>query len=575
MLRRLSADYPEFKTFEFRPGMNLVVAERTQYSQSTDTRNGTGKTSLIEVLHFLLGASANRHLCSREDFESVTFSLAMDWRQVHGGSLEVSRRSGANRVQTSPVLTGQAFDGVMGLDAWKTELQRQLYPQSLGVEALSVRSLLGYAIRREREGGFQEPLEFTTKAVKKTVFSTHLAYLLGLDAGLVDQYRALAEKQSSVTALRKALKGLDLGEVVGDQAVIDGRARLLGHEIEQLEEQIARFQVIPEFERLKHRADVLTTEIEQLARDDEIDKRNEADIHASLERERQPSDDYLPTAFEELGIVLPREVRRRYDEVEQFHRVVADNRQRFLREELQETRQRIERRRRERADRDTERSEILRSLNQGGALQGLQMLQHSLASKEAQLKSLREQTALLDRIKGIQDEVRRELLDLKARVHEDLGERDTYRDEASNLFTDYARRIYADSREAYLTINEGDRNLDIRPHIANQESNGIGNMRMLCFDLVCTVLAKRDGRGPDFLVHDGRIFDGVDQRQVASGLQLAAEVAEAEGLQYIVPINSDVLEKGRDCGFDPDPYLLQPELNDGDPKGGLFGFRFD
>jgi uncharacterized protein YydD (DUF2326 family) len=86
---------------------------------------------------------------------------------------------------------------------------------------------------------------------------------------------------------------------------------------------------------------------------------------------------------------------------------------------------------------------------------------------------------------------------------------------------------------------------------------------------------QRNGRGPDFLVHDGRIFDGVDQRQVASGLQLAAEVAEAEGLQYIVPINSDVLEKARDCDFDPTPYMLQPELNDGDAKGGLFGFRFD
>jgi uncharacterized protein YydD (DUF2326 family) len=473
------------------------------------------------------------------------------------------------------VLAGMAFDGVMGLEAWKTELRRQMYPQSIGVEALSVRSLLGYAIRREREGGFQDPLEYTTKAVKKTVFSTHLAYLLGLDAGLIDQYRALAEKQSSVTALRKALKGLDLGEVVGDQAAIDGRARLLGHEIEQLEDQIARFQVIPEFERLKNRADELTTEIEQLAKDDEIDKRNEADIHASLERERHPSDDYLPTAFEELGMVLPQEVRRRYDEVEQFHRVVADNRQRFLREELRETRQRIERRRRDRAERDGERSEILQRLNRGGALQGLQMLQHSLASKEAQLKSLREQTALLDRIGNIQDEVRRELLDLKARVHEDLRARDEYRGEASNLFTDYARRIYADSREAYLTINEGDRNLDVRPHIANQESNGIGNMRMLCFDLVCTVLAKRDGRGPDFLVHDGRLFDGVDQRQVASGLQLAAEVAREEGLQYIVPINSDVLEKARDCGFDPTAYVLHPELNDGDAKGGLFGFRFD
>ncbi|MFC3494427.1 ABC-three component system protein [Glycomyces rhizosphaerae] len=574
MLRRLSADYPGFKEFRFRSGMNIIVAERTQHSSSSDSRNGSGKTSLIEVLHFLLGANAGKHLCSREVFLPRTFSLELDW-PILGGTLEVNRQGGAKRVQTSPPLEGRAFDGVMSLGDWKTEVQRNLYPQSTEVEGLSARFLLGYTIRRERDGGFQAPLEFSTKAIKKTVFSTHLAYLLGLDARLIDQYRALAEKQSSVTGLKQALKGLDLGEVVGDQAEIDGKVRLLMHDMEQLQEQIDRFQVIPEFERLKTRADELTTEIDHLARADEIDKRNEADIRDSLEREHIPSDDYLSTAFQELGIALPREVKRRYDEVEQFHRVVAENRQRFLREELQETRRRIDQRRRERKEKDDERSLILQRLNQGGALQGLQMLQHSIASKEAQLRSLREQTDLLDRIQNIQDEVRLQLLELKSRVHEDLRERDSYRSEASNLFTDYARRIYSRTREAYLTINEGEKNLDIRPHIANQESNGIGNMRVLCFDLVCAVMAHRGGRGPDFLVHDGRIFDGVDERQVASGLQLAAEVAQAEGLQYIVPINSDVLAKGRDCGFDPDPYLLHPPLTDADETGGLFGFKFD
>ncbi|WP_156925823.1 ABC-three component system protein [Glycomyces arizonensis] len=554
--------------------MNLIVAERTQRSQSTDSRNGTGKTSLIEVLHFLLGANAAKHLCSREVFRSMVFSLTLDW-STPGGALEVRRRGGAKRVQIAPPLEGREFHGITGLDDWKSALQRELYPQSLDVEGLSVRNLLSYAIRRERDGGFQDPLKFSTKAIKQTVFSTHLAYLLGLDAKLIDQYRALAEKQSSVTALKQALKGLDLGEVVGDQATIEGRARLLGHEIEQLQGQIAQFQVIPEFERLKNQADELTTEIERLAREDEIDQRNEADIHDSLERERHPSDDYLPTAFQELGVALPREVQRRYDEVEQFHRVIADNRQRFLRDELQETRRRIEQRRRRREECDEERSVILRRLNQGGALQGLQMLQHSLASKEEQLRSLREQTDLLDRIRNIQDEVQRELLELKRRAHDDLRTRDTYISEASHLFTDYARRIYSDSREAFLTIKEGAKNLEIRPHIENDESNGIGNMRMLCFDLVCTVMAHRGGRGPDFLVHDGRLFDGVDQRQVAFGLRLAAEVAEAEGLQYIVPINSDVLDKGREWGFNPDPYLLKPRLTDADESGGLFGFRFD
>jgi uncharacterized protein YydD (DUF2326 family) len=579
MLRRLAADYPGFKNFEFRPGMNIIAAERTVASQSTDSRNGTGKTSLIEVLHFLFGAKASGHVCSRPAFNSATFGITLDW-PIPGGELTAERKGGENRVRTTPSLATQTgflprAAETISLDRWKSAMKSRLYAQSTEIDGITVRTLLSYAIRREREGGFHDPLRYSTASIKATVFSTHLAYLLGLDAKLIDEYRALAEKRSSTTALKKALKGLDLGEIVGDQARLEGKARLLEHEIEQLEAQIARFEVIPEFERLKARADEITSQIDQLSRQDEVDTRNEADIRDSLERERLPSDDYLATAFTELGVALPNEVKRRYDDVERFHRVIAENRHRFLKDELRETEARLRRRREERRELDDERAGIMRRLHQGGALDGLQLLQHSLASKEAQLLALKEQTTLLERIRSIEDEVSMDLLDLKQRVHADLRARESYIAEASHLFTDFARRIYSSDREAYLTIKEGDRNLLIDPHIQNQDSNGIGNMRMLCFDLVCAVMAHRGGRGPDFLVHDGRIYDGVDERQVASGLQLAAEVAEAEGMQYIVPINSDVLGKARDCDFNPDPYILQPTLTDADEAGGLFGFRFD
>lgn len=166
----------------------------------------------------------------------------------------MSRRGGESRVRTEPLLDYAPWEGSK-LDEWRAALKQQLYPQSTALESLHVRTLLSYAIRREKDGGFQDPLMFSTRPTKKSVFSTHLAYLLGLDAQLVDQYRALAEKKSSADQLKKALKGLDLGEVVGDQARLESRARLLEHEIEQLRSQVFRFRVEPEFESLKTRAD--------------------------------------------------------------------------------------------------------------------------------------------------------------------------------------------------------------------------------------------------------------------------------------------------------------------------------
>ncbi|WAP53473.1 hypothetical protein [Streptomyces sp. S465] len=58
MLRRLSADDERFKEVSFVEGLNLIVASTTASSADTDSRNSAGKSSLIELIHFLLGSRA-------------------------------------------------------------------------------------------------------------------------------------------------------------------------------------------------------------------------------------------------------------------------------------------------------------------------------------------------------------------------------------------------------------------------------------------------------------------------------------------------------------------------------------
>ena len=57
MLRQLGASDPRFKTLAFHQGLNLLVADVAPGSTDTDSRNGAGKSSVVELLHFLLGGS--------------------------------------------------------------------------------------------------------------------------------------------------------------------------------------------------------------------------------------------------------------------------------------------------------------------------------------------------------------------------------------------------------------------------------------------------------------------------------------------------------------------------------------
>ncbi|WSW02318.1 DUF2326 domain-containing protein [Streptomyces sp. NBC_01006] len=74
-------------------------------------------------------------------------------------------------------------------------------------------------------------------------------------------------------------------------------------------------------------------------------------------------------------------------------------------------------------------------------------------------------------------------------------------------------------------------------------------------------------------MHDSHLYDGVDERQVARALALAAEVTEEEHMQYIVTLNTDTLSTAAQRGFNPEPHIRSPRLTD-DEEGGLFGFRF-
>jgi uncharacterized protein YydD (DUF2326 family) len=101
-------------------------------------------------------------------------------------------------------------------------------------------------------------------------------------------------------------------------------------------------------------------------------------------------------------------------------------------------------------------------------------------------------------------------------------------------------------------------------------------MEIFCFDLaLLQVVTKRFG-GPEFLLHDSHLFDGVDERQIAGALLLGARATKGNELQYIVAMNSDIFDRlPLSAEIDRSKVVLPTRLSDETETGGLFGFRFD
>ena len=73
MLHELTSDLEGFKEATFRPGLNIVLAERTKQATRQDSRNAVGKSSLVRVIDFLLGSDLRRQdVLRRADLASAT-----------------------------------------------------------------------------------------------------------------------------------------------------------------------------------------------------------------------------------------------------------------------------------------------------------------------------------------------------------------------------------------------------------------------------------------------------------------------------------------------------------------------
>ncbi|WP_239334032.1 ABC-three component system protein [Frankia sp. CiP3] len=580
MLRQLGADDHRFRALTFQPGLNILVADVTPGSRETDSRNGAGKSSMIELLHFLLGERADSStLVLRPELRGIEFNLLLDWPQ-QTEPLRVSRtgaRTGWVHLEPLPPAADRGqlelSTGHLRVSEWQRLIGRDLFGLPDDHAGISGRNLLSFLIRRTTSQGYNSAVRSHGRQ-SDTDAVTNLAYLLGLDWHLADRYRLLKARDTARTQMQKAAQDPLLGRIIGKVADLRSEIALAEQRARDLERQVADFRVVPEYERLREQADQLDQRIRQLRARDVVDRRNLQDLDRALEETTDPDISYLEPVYAELGVMLTDQVRRRFDEVEAFHQSVVRNRRSYLDEEANTIRQQL-------ADSETERqrlgeqlASILRTLQEGGALAALTTLQQVLGQQQALLSALRHRYEAAQALEATKREIRQARLTLQQEMDRDIEARRGFIDEATLLFSEFAQRLYGSDRTAYLKFEASDKILRIQPHIDSDNSAGIGSMVIFCFDLTVSILAHRAGRAPDFLVHDSHLFDGVDGRQLAAALFLAAEVTAREGLQYIITLNSDDLDKARRWNFIPDPYLLPQRLADRYENGGLFGFRF-
>jgi uncharacterized protein YydD (DUF2326 family) len=588
MIHGISSDLASFKTLTFRPGLNILLADKSEGATDRQSRNGAGKTSFVELVHFLFGSNADKDSVFRS---SELAPWSFEARVDIGGALVDIARSGTKpsriRLQgdtsawpLQPSLDAKSGDLVFSNEQWRTLLGTVLFGLSNAEEnderlrfRPTFRSLFSYFARRQNSGGLLGP---TQQSNMQQGWDQQVAvsYLLGLDARIPQEFQEVRTQEKAMAELRKAAKEGGLGRYFGTVADLRTRLAIAEARARRLAEQIASFNVVPEYGDYEREASVLTRNISAINDENTIDRELILQLRDAISSEQPPAAENLDRLYREAGVVLPGTVGRRFDEVAAFHQAVVQNRRAHLASEVEAAEGRIVERDHTREQLDDRRRQLMGILRSGGALEHYARLQEETGRAEAEAEGLRQRLATAERIESTKVELEIERARLLKALQNDLHERQDVTSEAILTFEELSNALYEKAGSLTISATPNGPTVDVR--IDAQRSKGITNMQIFCFDLMLTDLATRRGIGPGFLVHDSHLFDGVDERQVAKALQLGADHAASVGYQYIVTMNSDALPRdGFRLGFDVDSFVLPTKLTDATETGGLFGLRFN
>ena len=585
MIHRVFSSLKSFKQLDLRPGLNILLSDKTLGATGQQTRNRTGKSSLVEMIHFICGSNCDADSMFRAaELIRSSFGLEMD---VFGEVVRVSRSASepskifvesgeANRWQKQPKKERDTERRVISNINWRQVLGSAFFGIENDADAEegarpTFRSLFSYFARRESGGGMRDATQ--NSALQQTGDEQiAVSYLVGIDWTIAQQWEAVRQKERQIRELKRIVGQGLLTEVLDSAASLRSRLVVAQEKLKRVVTTLSSFRVHDQYHDLEREASGISRELADIADESELDRTYIGDLETAVQAENPPTPADLTRLYEEAGLVLPDSVRRRYEDVLKFHASVIRNRRSYLQGEHAAALERMKSRDAKRNILDQRRSELMGMLKSHGALEQFIALQAEHGRLQAEVQTLRHRFEAAEQLESTSSSLELDRGRLEGRLRQEFAERSAVLDDAIRTFSDIVEDLYGEPGQLeFHTTRNGP---EVRITIQGDRSRGIGNMEIFCFDMMLQHMCARQKIGPGFLVHDSQLFDGVDPRQTGRALAVGARLAQENGFQYLVTLNSDALSE-LPADFKVNTYLLPQRMTDASESGGLFGIRFE
>ena len=563
-LHKLGSSDFRFKTLQFHAGMNILLADKTVESTSGDSRNGAGKSSFVRILRYILGGS-------------LAGSLKSDALSAHSfcAEIDICGAGVVNRVErpVSPKTKVYVDAEQISVEDWKRDLS-----DLLGVSDVVRKPTVSQIFGQLARDYFEDPLK-TYRNEGNWESGMRIGFLLGFSPEILVKAAEIIALEKNQKTLRKAISDGVFGSATASESELRARLAQERKTRDRVEYSLKGFRVDEQYAVHQVRADELSRAIRELNDEGLSLEKRRSDLEAAMSEERPAIvgaelSQQLETMYAEIGIIIPDVALRRFVEVADFHASVVRNRRIYLENEFAAVNQRLEEISLKRKSLDRDRASVMAVLNESMALDTFRSMQKELADLDARVADLEKRLELVQSVSDSGIRLRAMKSEVESSLRAEIAEREVSLESSIALFQQLGEEIYSDRRVSLLIEATSRGVLKVEPRIDGDASAGIQGVKTFLLDLVCLVSAIRLGRAPRILVHDSQLFDSMDDRQIASCLNIGARLVDIHGFQYIVTLNSDRLAAAEAEGFDRMNYVIDPQLTDAGDGGGLFGFRF-
>ena len=533
-LIKVYSNKSSFRTVEFnRTGLSFIAAKQKnpEKSERGETYNGVGKSLLTRIIHFCLGANKKSYKLFCEKLPGWEFFVDFE---IGGNTYTAGRLTDEPGKITlnSEKISEAKFNKAM---------KDFCFTIPGDISFLSFRSLIPFFIRPEKKSyiSYSEPGRIGNPYQK----SLYNAFLSGLDVALAQKKYDNKKEKDRIKNLEKNFKKDSLlrdfftGNKDATLALID-----LEERIKKLDDDLRHFKVAEDYYDVQLEANQVEKELSTLNNAIIMLQNNMENISKSLRLSPDMDKDNLKAVYNESNIYFFDYVSKTLDDLENFYEKLISNRKIRLLE--QKSRLELEQKNKKAgaAKLQEKFDKLMKYLGDHQALD----LFVSITNKNAELKSDRDN---LEKYRKLQSEYetqkrqsKKNMLELAEITENYLKEIESETGELRDYFRNLAKIFYPDS-VAGLTIknNAGDNQLcfDIDAKIESDASDGINSVKIFCYDL--TLLFKGHNHKIDFIFHDSRLFDGIDERQKTDIFKTVNEKFKGSDKQYIATVNQNQL----------------------------------